>query len=233
MLELGLDFQRRQRDYLLQISRAMTSRLDLPSVLRLILKSAAEILQGEVGLIALVRPDGTLRIRASYGLPSSMLAVFDPLLAAVTFPSRMGYPLSWQMPDLQLHLEAVATVAGIPLRQAVALPMVLHEEPIGIIIIFRTTGYEFSPNDRQVLASLADQAAIAVRNARLYQLVSAEKRRLSAIVEHSVDGILILDPDWRVEVVNRASTGMTGVSPEQAKGQPCRKILHLQNVIGG
>ena len=36
-----IDYQLRQREYLLQISRAMTSRLDLPSVLRLILENAA------------------------------------------------------------------------------------------------------------------------------------------------------------------------------------------------
>ena len=37
-------YQLRQREYLLRITRAMTSRLDLPSLLRLILESAAEML---------------------------------------------------------------------------------------------------------------------------------------------------------------------------------------------
>ncbi|MBC7223886.1 MAG: histidine kinase, partial [Anaerolineae bacterium] len=73
MLDLDFYFQRKQRDYLLKISRAMTSRLDLPSLLRLILQAAAEMVQGEVGLVALVQPDGTLRVRASYGLPKETL----------------------------------------------------------------------------------------------------------------------------------------------------------------
>ncbi|MEZ4834655.1 MAG: hypothetical protein R2873_22140 [Caldilineaceae bacterium] len=36
-------YQLRQREYLLRITRAMTSRLDLPSLLKLILASAAEM----------------------------------------------------------------------------------------------------------------------------------------------------------------------------------------------
>ena len=48
-----IDYQLRQREYLLEISRAMTSRLDLPSLLRLILENATEMLRGQAGLVAL------------------------------------------------------------------------------------------------------------------------------------------------------------------------------------
>ncbi|MEZ4677916.1 MAG: hypothetical protein R2932_27230 [Caldilineaceae bacterium] len=46
-------YQLRQREYLLRITRAMTSRLDLPSALRLILNSAAELVGCRAGLIVL------------------------------------------------------------------------------------------------------------------------------------------------------------------------------------
>jgi len=232
MLDLDFRYQRRQRDYLLKIVRAMTSRLDLPSLLRLILQGAIEMVQGEMGFIALVQPDGSMRIVASYGIPSELLPVFAPLLEDISLPRRLGHPLRWQMPDLRLHLQRVSAATGVPLRQVVALPLLLEDKPIGLVVIFRTTGYAFSRNDQQVLESFADQAAIAVRNAHLYQLVSAEKRRLSAVIENSVDGIVILDPEWRAQVVNRAFSEMTGVSPEQAQGQPLRRILHLRDVQG-
>jgi hypothetical protein len=47
----------RQRDYLLSISRAMTARLDMPSLLQLIIEKAVEMLRGEAGLIALQAMD--------------------------------------------------------------------------------------------------------------------------------------------------------------------------------
>ncbi len=63
---------------------------------------------------------------------------------------------------------------------------------------------------RRCLPAFADQAAIAVRNAQLYQQVSAEKRQLDAIIEHSADGVMILDPELRIQVFNRALSQMTG-----------------------
>ena len=75
------DYQLRQRDYLLEISRAMTSRLDLESLLELSLKSAVEILRGHAGLIVLPGRDGVLQVRASHGLPTSLFRFFQPLWA--------------------------------------------------------------------------------------------------------------------------------------------------------
>jgi PAS domain S-box-containing protein len=226
------DYQLRQREYLLQISRAMTSKLDLPSVLRLILENAAEMLQGHGGLIALRQDDDNFRVRASYGLPRQILPLFSPLLDDIPHLTGRAHLSRWQIPDLQIKLGMVAAAAGMALRQVVALPLVIEEELIGVIYVFRTSGTAFSVNDRQVLSSFADQAAIAVRNASLYQQVSAEKRRLDAIIEHSADGVMILDCQGRITVFNRALADMTGWRPEDAMGRPCHEVLQLRNRRG-
>ena len=71
-----ISYQLRQREYLLQISRAMTSRLDLPSLLRLILTSAADLVRAEAGLVALRRGQATtLTIQAHYGLSAVLLSL--------------------------------------------------------------------------------------------------------------------------------------------------------------
>ena len=102
------------------------------------------------------------------------------------------------------------------LRQVVALPLILEDSLEGIIYVFRTRDHAFSPNDRLVLASFADQAAIAVRNARLDQQVLDEKRRLDAIIAHSADGIMILGRYQRVEVINRSLSRLSGWPVERA-----------------
>ena len=68
----------------------------------------------------------------------------------------------------------------------------------------------------RLLAAFADQAAIAVRNAELYQQASEEREALSAIIENSADGVLILDAAGRVQVFNRALGHMTGWNEQQA-----------------
>ena len=70
-----------------------------------------------------------------------------------------------------------------------------------------------------MLADFADQAAIAVQNARLYQQVNDERSRLDAIIENSGDGVMILEPDRSIQAWNRALTGMTGVTADEAIGR--------------
>ncbi len=223
------DYRLRQREYLLQISRAMTARLDLPSLLKLILQNAVEILSGQAGLIVLRRSDGTFYPRASYGLPVQVIHLFDPMWRDL--PATADRP-QWQIPDLSMRLRLASAAAGVPLRQVVALPMVIQDEVIGLIYIFRSLGADFTLNDRQVLADFADQAAIAVQNARLYQQVNDERSRLDAIIENSGDGVMILSRDRTILTWNRTLAGMTGVSANEAIGRHCYEILNLHNRQG-
>jgi PAS domain S-box-containing protein len=227
------DYQLRQRDYLLEISRAMTSRLDLPSLLELTLKSSVELLRGQVGLIVLRGPNDGLGVRASYGLPARLVRFFEPLWADLPGMRGSGVrPSRWRIPDLQMRLGMVAAAAGLALSQVVALPLVIEEELLGAIYIFRTSGGAFSADDRALLADFAHQAAIAVRNAELYQQVTEERGALSAIIDNSAEGIMILDASRRIQVFNRALARMTGWDPAQAMGQPADEVLALQDRQG-
>lgn len=221
------DFRLRQREYLLEISRAMNARLDLSSLLKLTLESAVEILAGQAGLITLRREDGSLVPRASIGLPVKAVPLFEPLWRDL---EKEEQTLNNQ--EISLRLALASRAAGIPMRQVVALPLEIGQESIGYIFIFRTRGAGFSANDRQVLGAFADQAAIAVHNARLYQQVSAERERLNAIIENSGDGVMIINPYRIIQTWNRALTNLTGIPAEKAIGRPCYEILHLETKQG-
>ena len=104
------DYRLRQREYLLQISRAMTARLDLPSLLKLILENAVEILSGQAGLIVLRREDNTFYPRASYGLPVETIHLFDALWRDLpTTTDSQG----WQVPDLRMRLSLASSAANM------------------------------------------------------------------------------------------------------------------------
>ena len=219
------DYRVRQRDYLLEISRALTAQLDLGAVLRKILEAAAEMLSGQAGLIALRQDDGSYAISASYGISSQALDLFGPLLSDL--PERADAS-GWTIPELERKLTLVARAVRLSLQQVVALPMTAGDQLVGAIYIFRAHGGRFSSDERQVLESFADQAAIAVNNARLYQEVAREKRRLDAIIEASADGVLILDPAHRITVFNRALARMTGLSAAQALRALHDDVIRLQ-----
>jgi PAS domain S-box-containing protein len=227
------DYQLRQRDYLLEISRAMTSRLDLPSLLELTLRSAVELLRGQVGLIVLRGRDGVMRVQATYGLPAGLARFFQPLWTDLPGIHEADGALSgWRIPDLQMRLGLVAAAAGLSLSQVVALPLAFEEELLGLIYVFRMRGGAFSRSERALLAAFADQAAIAVRNAELYQQVSEEEEALSAIIDNSAEGIMIADAAGRIEVLNRALSHITGREAADVLGRPAREVLVLHDRQG-
>jgi PAS domain S-box-containing protein len=217
------DHRLRQREYLLRISRALTAQLDLGSVLNLVINVAVEMLAGTSGLIALYDEEHSdqLRIRASSGLNRELWPAFAPLL---TLPfhelSRRGTAL----------LRDVAADTGLSLRQMIALPLTLGQAPVGVIYVFRAAlNVGFSADDRQMLEAFADQAAIAVSNAGLYQSVLREKQRLDAIIEQSADGVMIIDSRWRITTFNKAMEQLTGWTREEALGRPCAEVLAIHN----
>lgn len=250
-------YQLRQREYLLRITRAMTSRLDLPSLLELILSSAAEMVAAPAGLIVLhesaavpvVSADGESiaveaepqsRIHTTYGIPEPLLPAFGPLLTpspppvppdAETSEDFSQTPGERYRRDLERRVQEVEALLGRKLGQVLGLPLFFEEELLGIIYLFRG-GSAFTQLDWEFLEGFAYQAAIAVRNARLYAQLSTQRSRLAAIVENSADGILILRPDRRVDVINQTLAKMIGRAPESVMGKACGEVLELQNVLG-
>jgi len=190
------DFRVRQRDYLLEISRALTQELDLEPLLARILRISIEMLAGQAGLIALKEQDGW-RVAAAHGIAPAFLSYLAPLLAEEKVREL-------DVRELNRMLKELTYTASQGLLNGVGLPLSAHGQVIGVIFIFRNYPDLFSPNDRLLLASFADQAAIAVFNAQLYGQVSYEKQRLDALLDSVADGILILHADHTIERVNAA-----------------------------
>jgi len=226
-----LDYRVRQRDYLLSIAQAMISRLNVRAVLRLILQAAVDMLQGQSGLIALYSADEEFVFWASYGLPPAMVDAFQPLVEGLPAVDRAE---DFAIPDLSEKLAQIAEETGLLLRQVVALPMVVdaagsadvnirtggqRQDFLGVLFVFRSHSLSFSPDDRQILKSFADYAAIAVNNAQLYEAAVTERGRLDALLESSGDGIMVLRPDLSIERLNRALASLTGWSAEEAVGR--------------
>jgi PAS domain S-box-containing protein len=104
--------------------------------------------------------------------------------------------------------------------------MIVRRRVIGVIFIFRNYLGVFSSNDRALLESFADQAAIAVQNAQLYTQVSREKQRMDALLDSAADGILILGADHTIERCNPALARMLGLALDDIRGRSHEDIIH-------
>jgi signal transduction histidine kinase len=130
-------------------------------------------------------------------------------------------------------LKELTYTASMGLLNGTALPLAAHGQVIGVIFIFRNYPDLFTPNDRVLLQSFADQAAIAVFNARLYGEVSYEKQRLDALLDSAADGILILNADLTIERVNDAFERIYGRTHDELVNLSHDEVLRWANAPQG
>lgn len=224
------DIRVRQRDYLLEITQAITQELDLDKLLARILEFSTEILSGQAGLIALRSEQGDWGVASSHGINPDFLRYLDPLLAAV--PDNED-PARFELPEINRILANLTRAATLGLLTGVGLPLIARQRVIGVIFIFRNYRGRFSANDRTLLQSFADQAAIAVFNAQLYTEIRQEKKRLDALLDSTADGILILAPDRTIERCNPAFVNLWGKELDEILHRPHEEIIQLADIEQG
>ncbi|MEA3440265.1 MAG: ATP-binding protein [Chloroflexota bacterium] len=224
------DFRVRQRDYLLEIAQAITEELELDKVLARILNITIEMLAGQAGLIALRSPDGGWRVAASHGIPPAFLSQLEPVFGSIP---EHDAPAQYELPEVNRLLRGLTRAASWGLLSGVVLPMIAHKQVIGVIFIFRNYSGHFSSNDKALLRSFADQAAIAVFNAQLYSEVNQEKQRINALLDSAADGILILAADQEVERYNPALARMLGIFDTDLRGLKHENVIRWSNIRDG
>jgi two-component system, sensor histidine kinase PdtaS len=188
-----LDRRAREMAALYDISIEINSQLDIPILLRSILRRAAELLEAPMGALFLPRPDGiSVRMEVNYNLPAKFEGLVMPLgegfAGTIAQTSR---PLAIE--DFSAWRGISPLVSDLSLRRMVGVPLKLGGNLKGVILILddRRTG-EYSESDVLLLSLFADQAAIALENARLYQNAQQEimeRRRIEAELQRSNDSL--------------------------------------------
>jgi PAS domain S-box-containing protein len=124
-------------------------------------------------------------------------------------------------------------------RSAMAVPLTAGDDVLGVLILFHPEVGYFTPDHLKLVSAAATQVATAINNAELYRLITdqaervgimlrtqrAEAAKHQAIVEGIADGVLVLDPDYHVVLMNPAASRILGLSASVVEGQHVREIL--------
>ncbi|MDE2749051.1 MAG: ATP-binding protein [Chloroflexota bacterium] len=217
------DQRTQQRDFLLEITRAITAQLDLSEVLRRVLHASLVMLAGRVGVVALGdKHDNRFSLRAYSGISADDVPELNGKLQELMNPQDEG---GFSRDFLNSKLREMADLIDPRLAQSIAMPLVFARKPLGLLIVFRSYQTAITPEDLDTLQSFADQAAIAVNNAQLYGEINQERQRLEAILNNSGDGVFILKPDLSFQQVNRAFERMTGWPQEDSVDRPKSDVI--------
>jgi signal transduction histidine kinase/signal recognition particle receptor subunit beta len=155
-------------------------------VLRLLLKTAGNLLRVQAGAVLVVPGSGQLREAVLHGFRR------DPLLAT---PDEAGEPLALAVveertprlisPDSPGRADdpALAAIESAGLASAVAVPMIARERVVGLLTVYRTdTQPAFDEDDLQLASVLGATAAVSYSNASAWGRLEELNKDLEAQV---------------------------------------------------
>ncbi len=176
----GAELRSKLRDVsaLFEVSKVITGSLDLEKVLYLVAKSATEVADAKGCSIRLL--DGKHLVIKSFFNLSDRYINKGPVLvekSAIDRAALRGEVV--QIPDMLRDPRVLypkdAEREGI--RSGVSLGLISKKRPIGTLHLYSAEPRKLGGEEVEVLRLLANQAAVAIENAQLYQQ-SLEKRRL-------------------------------------------------------
>jgi diguanylate cyclase (GGDEF)-like protein/PAS domain S-box-containing protein len=181
----GVEEEIRQRtaqlEALRQVGLEVTAQLDLDALLRSIVSRAVELLEGTAGGLDLYQPErdalewiasmgiapvpGRAVTRRGEGLSGRVLETGEPLIVD-DYQHWEGRAAAWE---------------SYPFTAVVGVPVRWGGEFLGVLEVLADPPRTFSSADAKLLSLFATQAAIAIRNARLYEGTRSRAEQLAVV----------------------------------------------------
>jgi signal transduction histidine kinase len=173
-----------------EVGRVVSSTLDLKVVLKSIVDRAVDLSGTDGGSIFYYREEtGAFELGETTGLDDEVAATFRRLDIAAK-DTGLGEAIArrqpLQIPDLTKRpsnpLRDAAIEAG--LRAALIVPLLSGEDPLGTLVLQRRSPGEFPKAVVSLMQTFADQSAIALENANLFEEIAQKGRELEIASQH-------------------------------------------------
>lgn len=179
-----LQTRQRQLDALVGVGHVINSSLGLDSVLNEVIDLVIALMRAERGFIMLRSEDGEFPIEAARGMDQVNLERDDFSISEtiVRHVAETSEPVLTTNAQEDPRFEKQESVVENNLRSILCAPLKLKNEIIGVIFVdSRVHTGLFEKSDLQMLSAFANQAAVAIDNARLFDsLQSANKELIDA-----------------------------------------------------
>lgn len=189
-------------EHLVEISRHLSSTLDLPLLLQEIVEAACELTTSESSSILLFdKESNQLLFEAAPGvLHENLKNIPVPLessAAGVVFTSGKPLLIHEAASDTRIFRE-VDRALNFTTHSLLGVPMIINRNPIGVIeTINKLDNGHYTEDDQVILESLAAQAAIAIDNARLLAEIQEANSELTRMDRMKSDFIAIASHELR------------------------------------
>ncbi|MEO5764561.1 MAG: GAF domain-containing protein, partial [Casimicrobiaceae bacterium] len=215
----ALDQQRASGEVLTAISSSIA---DTKPVFDVILQSCQRLFAGDTVGMTLVREDGMLDFGAYAGPGGDGLRSMFPQPLSRTTASGCaildGQVVSYADVDSgDMPVASVEACRAMDLRSMTFAPMLFESRGIGTLWVGRTFTGAFSDKQLTLLKTFADQAVIAIQNARLFREIQAKSRQLEVANQHKSEFLANMSHELRTPL--NAIIGFSEVLLERLFGE--------------
>jgi hypothetical protein len=174
---------------LYRLSQTFNSSLDLDEVLNRVMDEVIAVTRAERGFVMLPESDGQLYFHAARGIEQQTIDTpeFHISRGLVDRVAAERQPLLTSDAQSDDRLSMRRSVVNLGLRSILCVPMLFRDKLVGVIYVDnRLQAGLFTQAELELLTAVAASAAIAIDNARLYQL-AIEKGRMEQELQMARD----------------------------------------------
>ncbi|GAC1343539.1 MAG: hypothetical protein NVSMB27_03560 [Ktedonobacteraceae bacterium] len=182
------EIQDRQRQALKDVSSALTSKMDLSSILNQIVVGIAGALNVASAIVTFDQREGKLHLEAQSGLDPKILSDLVARKGATSEKAIIGFTLHRRQPSVSNDIDTddrfplsriFSTELGI--RSLFSYPLVTDTTVYGALLLFSPEPGGFTPLKADILSLFASQATIAIHNGMLIESAHQRSRFQQAI----------------------------------------------------
>ncbi|MFN2135317.1 MAG: response regulator [Candidatus Promineifilaceae bacterium] len=223
--------QRRAQELnvLYEVGKSVSSSLDLEEVLQRVVEAAVLTVGAEEGSLMLLDEERSeLYIRASKNVDSEARSVrrrVTDSLAGQVLQNKRAIAIGENSPIERTH-------TALLVKSLIYVPLVLENEAIGVLGVMNyLRPGTFEKDDTRTLALLAGYAAIAIKNANMFNEIERERNILSVMVNQNRDPILLVDEQNNILMINASAAALFQKSDVAVIGHPLVELTDHQDLI--
>jgi adenylate cyclase len=228
--------ERQQMAALQEVGSIINSSLDQTQVLNTVMDTIISLTGAERGFLMLIgERTGELVVEVARNINRETLAEssFEISRSIMQTVAETGQAVVTTNAQADPRFSSQESIISYNLRSILCVPLKIKETSIGVIYADnRIVSGIFTDGDRDLLSTFANQAAVAIENARLFHQIREQLAHITEmtnlmndVFDSIASGVITINDEDYISLYNRAAERILGIPGHQALEKPYRETL--------